>query len=213
MTGDLSLDDLLVAHAAGKLAEPVALAVATHLALSPASRRRYARYEAVGGFLLEDLPEEALAPDAWSRLAARLDEPEVQPARSQPSAAVRVPAPLRDYLPESLDAMRWRHYGNISEADLAIAVQGYRARLFRLKAGRGVPRHTHGGSELTVVLEGAFSDERGHYGRGDLAIADGTVDHRPVADEGLDCLCLAVTDAPLRLTGPIARFLNPFLRL
>ncbi len=35
MTKDLSLDDLLIAHAAGKLAEPVALVVATHLALSP----------------------------------------------------------------------------------------------------------------------------------------------------------------------------------
>ncbi len=68
--------------------------------------------------------------------------------------------------------MKWRHYGTASEADLVIAATGYRARLIRLKAGRGVPRHTHGGSELTVVLEGSFSDETGHYARGDLAIAD-----------------------------------------
>ena len=213
MTKDLSLDDLLIAHAAGKLAEPVALVVATHLALSPESRRRYARYEAVGGLLLEGLPEEELAPDAWQRLTARLDEPEVAPTSPQWVAANRMPAPLRDYLPESIDAMKWQHYGTASEADLMIAATGYRARLIRLKAGRAVPRHTHGGSELTVVLEGSFSDETGHYARGDLAIADRSVDHRPVADDGMDCLCLAVTDAPLRLTGPIGRFLNPFLRI
>jgi putative transcriptional regulator len=32
-----------------------------------------------------------------------------------------------------------------------------------------------------------------------------------VADEGQDCLCLAVTDARLRLTGPLGRLLNPFM--
>ena len=33
-----------------------------------------------------------------------------------------------------------------------------------------------------------------------------------IADEGQDCLCLAVTDAPLRLTGLFGRLLNPFIR-
>ena len=28
-----------------------------------------------------------------------------------------------------------------------------------------------------------------------------TYDHQPVAEDGVDCICLAVTDAPLRLTG------------
>ncbi len=213
MTLDISLDDLLIAHAAGKLAEPVALVIATHLSLSPTSRRRYAGYEAAGGVLLDALPGEDPGPGAWDRLVARLGEPDAPPAAPGPVAATRLPRPLSDYVPGGLDAMKWRHYGPASEADLAIDGPGYRTRLIRLKAGRGIPRHTHGGSELTLVLEGAFTDGTGHYGRGDLAIADGTVDHRPVADEGQDCLCLAVTDAPLRLTGPIGRFFNPFIRM
>ena len=81
-----------------------------------------------------------------------------------------------------------------------------------MRAGRQVPQHTHEGSELTVVLDGAFHDETGHYGRGDLVIADSSLDHRPTADEEQDCLCLAVTDAPLRLTGRFGRFFNPFIR-
>ena len=44
------------------------------------------------------------------------------------------------------------------------------------------------------------------------AIADPHVDHQPQALGDEDCLCLAVTDAPLRLTGRFSRFLNPFLR-
>ena len=37
------------------------------------------------------------------------------------------------------------------------------------------------GTELTLVLAGGFSDETGHFLRGDLAEADASVDHRPVA--------------------------------
>ncbi len=76
-----------------------------------------------------------------------------------------------------------------------------------------MPVHTHEGTELTLVLAGAFSDAHGHFLRGDVAEADASVEHQPVADPGEDCLCLAVTDAPLRLTGPFGRLLNPFLRI
>ena len=123
-----------------------------------------------------------------------------------------LPRPLRDYLPAPLEQLRWRSYGVAAEVELPIRAPGYRTTLIRVRAGRMVPQHTHEGTELTVVLEGAFHDETGHYGRGELVIADSSLDHRPVADEAQDCLCLAVTDAPLRLTGRFGRFLNPFIR-
>ena len=75
-----------------------------------------------------------------------------------------------------------------------------------------MPVHTHASSELTLVLAGGFTDQFGHFLRGDLAEADASVEHRPVADPGEDCLCLAVTDGPMRLTGPLGRLINPFLR-
>jgi putative transcriptional regulator len=217
MTERLSADELLIAHAAGRLPEPVALAVATHLALNPAARSRYRRYEAFGGALLRGLEPARLAEGAWDRLLDRLEadaaEPPSEPA--DPSARHDIPAlprPLRDYVPGPLNSLRWRHYGTAAEAEIPIRAPGYRTTLVRVRAGRMVPRHTHEGNELTVVLEGAFHDEAGHYRRGDLAIADGAVDHRPMADDGQDCLCLWVTDAPLRLTGRFGRLLNPFVR-
>ena len=76
-----------------------------------------------------------------------------------------------------------------------------------------MPRHTHDGSELTLVLTGGFTERGNHFLRGDVAVADSSVDHCPVADPGEPCLCLAVTDAPLRLTGPFGRLLNPFVRI
>ena len=217
MTERLSADELLIAHAAGRLPEPVALAVATHLALNPAARSRYRRYEAFGGALLRGQEPARLAEGAWDRLLDRLEarraEPPGEPADpSRRHDGPALPLPLRDYVPGPLDSLRWRNYGTAAEAEIPIRAPGYRTTLVRVRAGRAVPRHTHEGNELTVVLEGAFHDEAGHYRRGDLAIADRAVDHSPVADEDGDCLCLAVTDAPLRLTGTFGRLLNPFVR-
>lgn len=214
MSEPMSVEELLIAHAAGKLPEPVGLAVATHLALCPAARARYRLYESFGGALLDDLDPAGMAGDAWDRMLERLDDDDDDPAPLSAAAPGRqlLPRPLRDYLPAPLDQLRWRNYGPAAEIELRIPAPGYRTTLLRVRAGRKVPQHTHEGNELTVVLDGSFHDETGRFCRGDLVIADASLDHRPVADEGQDCLCLAVTDAPLRLTGRFTRLLNPFIR-
>ena len=58
------------------------------------------------------------------------------------------------------------------------------------------------------MLKGGFSDKTGHFARGDVAVADAELDHIPVADLDADCICFAVTDAPLRLTGPFGRLMH-----
>lgn len=214
----ITVDDLLLAHAAGRLPEPVGLVVATHLALSPSRQAIYREYEAFGGAMLEDLPPAALSAGAFDRLMARLDDAAdagFDARATKPSARSTdpdLPAPLRAYVAGRIADLPWKHYGGVSEANLPLDETTYRTRLIVLKAGRAVPKHTHDGQELTVVLKGAFNDGIGRYGRGDLSIADGHVDHQPIAELGEDCLCLSVTDAPLRLTGTFSRFLNPFMR-
>jgi putative transcriptional regulator len=85
-------------------------------------------------------------------------------------------------------------------------------RLLRIAPGTAIPRHTHGGSEVTLILDGGYRDCGENYARGDVQVADPSVDHAPVADEDGPCLCLAVTDARLRLTGPVGRLINPFVK-
>jgi putative transcriptional regulator len=214
----ITVDDLLLAHAAGRLPEPVGLVVATHLALSPQGQSAYRDYEALGGAMLEDLAPVELSAGSFDRLIARLDDDAElihagSSGQSAPSGEGDLPWPLRAYVPGRLADLPWKHYGSVSEAPLALDETTYRTRLIVLKAGRAVPKHTHDGQEITVVLKGAFNDGIGRYGRGDLSIADAHVDHQPMAEPGEDCLCLTVTDAPLRLTGTFSRFLNPFVRL
>lgn len=213
MSQDPRVDELLMAHAAGRLPEPVSLVVATHLALSPASRERYRRYEAVGGALLEELEPIALGDDAWVRLLARLGETPRDAPRPARCSTPGLPGPLCHYLPAPIEQLPWRSYGHAAEVELTVKAPGYRTTLVRVRAGSRVPRHTHEGSELTLVLAGGFRDETGHYRLGDLAVADSSIDHRPIADVGANCLCLTVTDAPLRLTGLFGRVLNPFVNV
>ncbi len=214
-------DDLLIAYAAGSLEEPVALVVATHLALCPRCRREVDRLEALGGVLMEANEAEPLEEDSLKRTLARLDEaapdepvkPAVRPAARSTEGIPLVPRPLRDYLGEGLDQLDWTAFRGLEKVELLPECSSHRTRLMRIKSGTAMPTHTHEGSELTLVLAGGFSDEYGHFLRGDVAEVDSSVNHRPVADPGEDCLCLAVTDAPLRLTGPLGRLLNPFLRI
>ena len=150
----VSVRKLLIAHAAGKLPEPVALVVATHLALCPEARTRYRRYEALGGLLLDEIEPEPSLGDDWTRMLARLDAEEGTPlpgAQARCGTDARLPRPLRDYLPGTLDALRWRSYGTAAEVEIPIRAPGYKTSLIRVRAGRMVPQHTHEGHELTVV--------------------------------------------------------------
>ena len=212
-------DDLLLRYASGHLPEAQSLVIATHLALCPICRAKVAEYEALGGALVEDLDPVPVAEDALAAVLARLDEPDhardaavLWPKAPLSQADLLVPRPLRDYLGISLGELSWRRLmPGLEEADIAVGPESVRARLMRVESGKGMPRHSHEGEEMTLVLSGAYRDESGCYRRGDLQIADPEIDHRPVADEGEPCICLVVTDAPLKLTGPFGRLLNPFV--
>jgi putative transcriptional regulator len=67
--------------------------------------------------------------------------------------------------------------------------------------------------ELTLVLQGAFRDEAQRFARGDIEIATEADEHTPVAIGDEDCICLAVTDAPLRFNAMIPRLLQPLFRI
>lgn len=209
------LDEMLLSYAAGKTKEPLALLVATHLASCPSCRNKVAAYEEMGGDLLEELEPDALDDDSLAAVLERLDQESSEIAgkpATGTSGDLRLPRPLRDYVAGRLEDLNWKRRGlGVAEVPLLANDPTYRSVLMRIRAKTAVPEHSHRGTEYTLVLAGGFSDRRGHYLPGDVAVADQSVAHRPIADPGEDCICLAVTDAPLYFTGPIARLLNPLL--
>ncbi|WP_240453699.1 ChrR family anti-sigma-E factor [Chachezhania antarctica] len=206
-------DDLLMAYSAGALPEAYSLAIATHLSLCDTCRAAAESYDAVGGAVLEDAPEGAatMSMDSLAQTLARLKASEpreaVRPARPRSI----FPGPLADYVGTSLDDIRWRPIGMGAKQMVIRTSPTASARLLYIPSGVGVPDHTHGGKELTVILDGAYSDETGRYGPGDIAYGDDELHHAPIAEDGGPCICLAVTDAPLRFKTIIPRLLQPFL--
>ncbi|MGH6880412.1 ChrR family anti-sigma-E factor [Hypericibacter sp.] len=210
-------EELLLAYASGSLPEPQALLVATHMALCPSCRLAVEAYEALGGSLLEALNPEPLSVTSRQQLLGRLPRGatlSAPPALRPPSPSTRpaLPEPLRGYIGGSLDKVAWRRQGSAHEARLLPNPAGFVTQLLQTRAGGSIPRHTHEGTELTLVLAGGFSDEVGRYLAGDVAMTDGSITHRPVADADEDCLCLIVRDAPLRFTGAVGFILNLLFR-
>ena len=81
-----------------------------------------------------------------------------------------------------------RLYGN--------GTNGPAAALLRFQPGAKVPRHTHGGFEHILVLEGSQRDQNGRLDAGTLAIHPPGSTHSVVSDTG--CLVLAIYEKPVR---------------
>jgi putative transcriptional regulator len=204
-------DSLLLEYAAGSLDEAKALLVATHLALCPACRNAVRSGEAASAALAfaGDVTEtiSSLVPDVSGEAV------EAPPARHAASSGLSLPQPLRGYLGASVTSLPWSSVGlGLREYRLPEFKSSTAVRLLAIPAGRRMPRHTHEGEELTLVLQGSFSDVTGDYQRGDVATADSTLDHQPRAGEGEECLCLAVEEAPLRFTGVTGTVLTAVAR-
>ncbi|NTF06335.1 transcriptional regulator [Agrobacterium rubi] len=209
-------DELLLDYASGSLGESWSLAVSTHLALCPESRQRLEALEMTGGALLNDItPAEDVSDDQWQKIRKLLTA-DVAPASAKPAKQTNdnavLPEPLRSYAGGDVDGLKWKQLGP-GAYHFPIRTRDGEAnvRLLRIPAGKPVPEHTHGGRELTVVLSGYFKDGDDVFRRGDFEEADEDLMHQPVAGEGQDCICLAVTDAPLKFKSWLVRLVQPVL--
>jgi putative transcriptional regulator len=174
--------------------------------LKPDSRAFVAALEGIAAGEVEHLAPAPLS-DRGARLAAIFGSND-QPVLSRSQGTL--PAPLMRLVGDDVGSLKWRHkIPGVREYRISETGRGD-ASLLWVKGGRRMPSHTHEGSEVTLVLKGAFCDTTGRYARGDIAIAEADLDHMPMTEEGEDCLCFVVTDAPLHLTGPVGRILDRF---
>jgi putative transcriptional regulator len=204
-------DPLLMSYSAGQLPEAFSLVVATHLSLCDECRARLGSFDAIGGAVVAGA--DAVAMDQGS-LAATLARIQAAPALPAPTRRRGIfPGPLVDYVGGDLASVKWRGIGmGVKQAILPTGSDAT-ARLLFIPAGQNVPDHGHRGTELTLVLQGAFRDETDRFGPGDLEIANEDLNHQPMAEAGLDCICLAATDAPLKFNNLLVRMVQPLFRI
>ena len=205
-------DDLLMAYASGNLAEGFSIAVAAHVSMCDHCRSTLESLNAVGGAFLERDTNVSVGACAFSKTLERINacQSVSQPKEKRKSD---FPEPLSDYVGHSLADITWQPLGMGVKQAMLETSEDATARLLYIPAGAEMPDHSHRGLELTLVLEGAFADENDYFAKGDVEIADGSTNHTPVAMDGKPCICLAVTEAPLKFRKMFHRLIQPLLRI
>jgi putative transcriptional regulator len=208
-------DELLLPLAAGRLSAGQALVVSAHLEGCADCRARLHALQALGGALVEQAEPVGLEAGAWERTLHRIDRP--GPVSAPAAATAPRPAlPEGVSWPASLRGCRvsgWHWMGpGMRYARVGIPHDPAAALfLLRIGEGRSLPRHAHGGVELTQVLCGTFDDGRAQFGPGDFDAADEEVHHQPVVQAGATCVCLAYVGARMRFDGRLASLIGGWI--
>ncbi|MCO6384109.1 ChrR family anti-sigma-E factor [Oceanicola sp. 502str15] len=202
-------DALLAAYAAGSLPHPYALVVATHVSLCLECRAAYEAHQALGGVVLDAGQSAPISDGLKADVLALIELPDPAPAR--PRRLGPLPGPVVEALGGK--PPKWSTLGKGIRQCIVSESRSGSVRLLSIPPGQAVPDHGHRGMELTLVLQGSFSDETGRFGVGDLEVADEELEHTPVADAGETCICLAATDAPLRFSALVPRLLQRLFRI
>lgn len=206
----------VLSHAAGALSPELAAVVATHLEGCATCREAVAQAEGVGGLLInQQHAQPAQETRAQALRAAMLERLDTTPPAA-PRAPVsksndpdRIPTPLQPYFGASYRALKWRWMGPGMHFIRRTGPSGGNLLMLRIGPGKRLPVHSHGGSEITQILSGAYDDALGHFGPGDVADLDCDTEHQPVTSTGVPCICVSALDAPLRFQGWLARRLQP----
>lgn len=221
-------ENLLAEFEAGSLAEAPAMAVRAHLHYCANCRSQLEQLRIVGGELLSRAEPASMPTDAFDKLLSRLDELEPQeqnsaiplPAVNTTRQAVDDEASRGDMpsflykLAPSGRSLDWRKLTrSLSMAALKTGQRQHQVSLYKIFAGGKSFKHDHRGAEYTVVLTGSFSDEDGVYKVGDFLLREPGEVHLPIAASNENCLCFAVEEAPIALTGWLGFLLNPFIKL
>ncbi len=208
---------LLLDYAAGRLDEAKNLIIAAHISMSGKARRYIEHYESLGGYVLEqDCTPVSLCESALDSILEKIDtleskEPPIQKAAFP--GGLDVPAPLQECLGAQRGKIGWKFmYPGFKTFKVELDCKAAHTRFLKVAPSRQTPHHTHGGMEITLILDGAYEDEFGRYQRGDLIIKDENHTHSPQSCPQYGCTCMIVSDTPIKFTG-LSKLLNFFVRI
>lgn len=201
----------LMAFSAGSLGEALSAVVSAHLEMCPQCRAELEDMDMMGAMLLETMP--VASSTAGVKIPAVDNVFHISDRQPPGSAVGKGPSPMGFAARTGVDFANvpwrrlapgiWHHQLKLSpgmKGDL---------RLLKISAGKRMPEHGHGGTELTLVLEGAYSDENGRYACGDVQDIDGEHEHRPIADVHTGCVCIIASEHPARYKSFLNRLIQP----
>lgn len=219
-------DDWIVSYAAGSLSEAHALIVASHVEFHADLQEKVADAEAIGGVLMEQAEPSVLSSKAFDNVWEKIEQSPVSKQSSETHAIKasakqiseresKLPPSLQKYLGKELDELDWRLMGpGMKQKRLWTGPNGECLWLLKARGGTKIPIHDHRGGEMTLVLQGSYHVGDQPYTPGLIEITDTDIqNHQPIIDPGKECICLVVTEAPIKLHSFIGRLLQPLIGL
>ena len=206
--------EMLNEHLAGKLPLSLAVAVSAHIEMCEQCKKAAQELESLQSDKLwrGAVDEPVDFGDILQDILA--EEPDTEFAYT-PKPDVIIHVAKRDYeLPvvfSLFTQFRWSGFGKVSRARLVTNENEVRASLLHIEKGGSIPRHQHKGYELTLLLDGSFTDENGTYYKGDFICLEEGVEHAPFTENG--CLCYVVQNAPVHFVSGVSKVLNPLADL
>lgn len=215
------IDTLLLQYSAGTLDTPMSILVASYLTLEPEARKKLGFADSLNASIIDSVEPVGMSEDSVQSLMDAIEDEtvielvaeELEPVNGYVSCSdIDLPLPLRRALNSDVERLKWSFsYPGVKSSKINAEESSSDIRLLKIQPGKSAPRHAHEGIEATLVLRGAFIDGGEVYSRGDLAIADGKVEHRPKAVGDEVCLCLAVTTGSLKFKDRFGRVLKDFI--
>ena len=202
---DVVLDeDAITDYALGTLSPAKHVMLACQSEISEDVAERVAFQEEIAASLIEDGAGESLSPLFMGNVLAALPPQE----GASPSASEQyglAPKSLRHMLGHGLKDMKWKSLvPGVAVHDILgnrKTVNGDRLYLLKAKGGMRMPDHGHNGEEWTLILTGSYTVGEKRFTRGDMHIEGEDEIHAPHIDEGEDCICLVMTQGPLKMQG------------
>jgi putative transcriptional regulator len=202
---------LLNEFAAGCLPLAQSTCVSLHLNYCELCQRHSRQLQQLGAGLFQAQSPQPVDDALLDAVMSRLDE-EPPLAYSRETGDGGYPGLVQRLMSGKYDELEWKRVtSSLQISRLRTGDPDNEFALYHIKAGGSIPKHTHRGTELTLVLDGSFSDEEGVYREGDFLMRDAEHVHTPTAAQTSDCVCIGVLDAPIRFTDWKYRVLNPFL--
>lgn len=220
-----SYHTLMLGYASGTLDQAQTLITALHIALSKKAQRLLRDYECLGAsFLEKECEPVSLCKSALDNVLAKIEDKATpaDPATNEDRErrtmcdSMCVEEIIKYAIGEcqKLDtsSMRWkRAYPGFQVLELDLKCKNSSAKFMKVDPAKKTPKHSHKGLEITLILEGSYSDETGNYSKGDLIVTDDYCEHAPKSCPDKGCICMIVSSSPIRLSG-ISKLLNPFIR-
>ncbi len=219
-------DNTLLEYSSGSLDWALSICVAAHMQFCPQCKTKVVQFNSIGGNALVECEPVKVESASFDMLMKRINnDSSAEGVKVETSSNTQqgaddfderiksLPKVVQKLIPKD-KPLKWSFVSpSLRSAQLETGQDHYEVCFHKIKRGGRVVEHDHRGMEVTLVLEGSFSDSEGNYKPGDYIVKHPGETHRPIAAQDQDCLCLSIMEAPVKVAGLMGKVVNPFLKI